>query len=110
MIGIEPRWGVAGLTSSAGVAGWVEYALLRRGLRRRLGAMPSIANLIAKLWGAAACAVLVGSAARFTTLPDSPVPRAIVILGAYGLVYLGITVSFTEHAARLLKRARSLLA
>src|SRR5207249_9428191 len=27
-IGIEPRWGVAGLTASAGFAGWVEFSLL----------------------------------------------------------------------------------
>ena len=33
-LGIEPRWGVAGLTASAGVAGWVEFALLRRTLNR----------------------------------------------------------------------------
>ena len=24
-IGIDPRWGAAGLTASAGVAGWVEF-------------------------------------------------------------------------------------
>ena len=34
LLGIEPRWGAAGLTASAGIAGWVEFALLRRGLRR----------------------------------------------------------------------------
>src|SRR5262249_9938956 len=31
-VGIEQRWGVAGLTASAGIAGWVEFTLLRRGL------------------------------------------------------------------------------
>ena len=36
-IGIDPRWGVAGLTASAGIAGWVEFALLRRGLHREVG-------------------------------------------------------------------------
>ena len=33
-LGLEPRWGVAGLTASAGVAGWVEFTLLRRTLER----------------------------------------------------------------------------
>ena len=28
-LGIAPRWGAAGLTASAGVAGWVEMLLLR---------------------------------------------------------------------------------
>src|SRR5438128_484824 len=27
MIGIDPKWGAAGLTASAGVAGWIEFAL-----------------------------------------------------------------------------------
>ena len=35
--GIDPKWGAAGLTASAGVAGWVEFLLLRRGLNRRIG-------------------------------------------------------------------------
>ena len=56
-LGIDPRWGVAGLTASAGVAGWVEFALLRRGMHRTLGAGVSISGFVAKLWLAAALAV-----------------------------------------------------
>ncbi len=37
-IGIAPRWGTAGLTTSAGISAWVELALLRGALRRRIGA------------------------------------------------------------------------
>ena len=37
LLGLDPRWGVAGLTASAGLAGWVEFILLRRTLDRRLG-------------------------------------------------------------------------
>ena len=40
-IGIDRRWGVAGLTASAGVAGWVEFTLLRRALNRRIGPFSS---------------------------------------------------------------------
>src|SRR5437868_4219417 len=36
-IGIDPRWGAAGLTASAGAAGCVEFALLRRTLNARIG-------------------------------------------------------------------------
>src|SRR6185312_3708744 len=38
LLGIEPRWGTAGLTASAGVAGWVAFVLLRRGINARIGA------------------------------------------------------------------------
>jgi len=38
LLGIESRWGVAGLTISAGVSSWVEFTLLRRTLNHRIGA------------------------------------------------------------------------
>ena len=38
LLGIEQRWGVAGLTVSAGAATWVEFLLLRRTLNKRIGA------------------------------------------------------------------------
>src|SRR5439155_23702270 len=37
LLGVDPKWGVAGLTASAGIAGWIEFALLRRTLNRRIG-------------------------------------------------------------------------
>jgi putative peptidoglycan lipid II flippase len=37
LLGIDARWGVAGLTASAGMSAWVEFTLLRRALNRRLG-------------------------------------------------------------------------
>src|SRR6202000_3333603 len=35
--GLDPHWGATGLTVSAGIAGWVEFTLLRRSLNRRIG-------------------------------------------------------------------------
>jgi hypothetical protein len=34
---ISPHWGAAGLTASAGVAGWIEFLMLRASLNRRVG-------------------------------------------------------------------------
>ena len=36
-LGIAPRWGAAGLTASAGMAGWVEMLMLRRTMNARIG-------------------------------------------------------------------------
>ena len=36
-LGVAPAWGAAGLTASAGIAGWVEMLLLRRSLNARIG-------------------------------------------------------------------------
>ena len=55
-LGIDPRWGVAGLTASAGVAGWVEFTLLRRALNRRIGSTGLPVSLTVRLWGSAAAA------------------------------------------------------
>jgi putative peptidoglycan lipid II flippase len=37
LLHLDPRWGLAGLPASAGIAGWIEYLLLRGSLRSRIG-------------------------------------------------------------------------
>jgi putative peptidoglycan lipid II flippase len=103
-IGIDPRWGVAGLTASAGVAGWVEFALLRRGLHQRLGGGSSISGFIAKLWLAAALAVVIGSAGRLLPIASHPIPSAIATLGPFGIVYFVVSASFAPEARQLVMR------
>ncbi len=105
-IGIEPRWGVAGLTASAGVAGWVEFALLRRGLRQRLGAQPPMGAFVAKLWVAAVVAAMAGTAGRFLPLPPVPIVQAAAVLGIFGVIYLLISATFTDQGRRLAARLR----
>src|SRR5437879_537709 len=103
-IGIDPRWGVAGLTASAGVAGWVEFALLRRGLSRRLGAQPPMAWFVAKLWMGAAIAAIAGTAGGFLPISGGPILKGGAPLGAFGVVYLGVSAAFVEEGRRLVRR------
>jgi putative peptidoglycan lipid II flippase len=56
LFGVDARWGTAGLTASAGMAGWIEFLLLRRTLARRIGAFGLSAGLLPRLWGAALAA------------------------------------------------------
>lgn len=105
-IGIDPRWGVAGLTASAGVAGWLEFSLLRRELHRRIGSPPPMAGFLAKLWGAAILAAALGTVGRFLPLPANPIPRAIVTLGPFGVIYLFVAATFSEDGRRFLRRLR----
>src|SRR4029077_8992404 len=37
LLGVAPAWGAAGLTASAGIAGWLEMYMLRRTLNHRIG-------------------------------------------------------------------------
>ena len=103
-IGIDPRWGVAGLTASAGIAGWVEFALLRRGMHRKLGAGVSVSGFVAKLWLAAILAVAVGSAGRLTPFASHPIYGALATLGPFGVVYLLIGATFAPEGRRLVMR------
>jgi putative peptidoglycan lipid II flippase len=106
VLGIPVRYGAAGLTSSAGISGWVEFVLLRRSLNRRIGRTGVPALLVAKLWGAAATGAAAGWAMlRFVPLGHRLV-QGVVVLGTYGVVYLFITFALGVPQARaLLARA-----
>ncbi len=92
-LGLDPKWGAAGLTASAGLAGWIEFWLLRRAMNRRIGPTSLPLPFQAKLWASALAAAgvawavigLAGVAGRH------PVLLALVVLVPYGLVYFGST-------------------
>jgi putative peptidoglycan lipid II flippase len=89
MLGIDPKWGVAGLTASAGVSGWVEFLLLRRSLGQRIGTERVGLGYLARLWGAAIVAAAVAWAIKLELRRAlHPDVRAIAVLGPYGIIYL----------------------
>ncbi|HEV3197619.1 MAG TPA: murein biosynthesis integral membrane protein MurJ [Bryobacteraceae bacterium] len=96
-MGLEPKWGAAGLTASAGFAGWVEFTLLRRGMNRRIGVTGVPAALVAKLWASAAVGaaigwgIKVGWGAHLATGRIGLIVAGAAILVPYGLVYFGVT-------------------
>jgi putative peptidoglycan lipid II flippase len=99
--------GVAGLTLGSGVAGWVEFLLLRRTLNQRIGSTGLPAGLVVRLWGAAVVAAGAGWAVKLVVGLDSPIPDAAAILGVYGVVYFGLTYAFAvDECRRLLERVR----
>jgi putative peptidoglycan lipid II flippase len=51
--GAELGMGAVGLTSSAGIAGWIEFLLLKRALEQRIGYALVSAGYLLKIWGAA---------------------------------------------------------
>jgi putative peptidoglycan lipid II flippase len=87
LLGIDSRWGVAGLTISAGVSSWVEFALLRRTLNRRIGATGLAPSYLLKSWAAALIAAGIGRAVLVAFGHHNPVLVAIVVLGPYGIAY-----------------------
>jgi len=91
LIGLDPKWGAAGLTASAGVAGWVEFALLRRSLNSRIGRTGLTLGYVSKLWLAAVIGAGIGWTIKLVIGVRHPVIVAALVLVPYGLVYFGVT-------------------
>jgi putative peptidoglycan lipid II flippase len=92
-IGLDPKWGVAGLTASAGIAGWIEFALLRRNLNKRIGKTGLPLGYVAKLWLAAAAGAGVGWGIKLGIGARHPAILAALVLLPFGLVYFGVTAA-----------------
>jgi putative peptidoglycan lipid II flippase len=92
-LGIDPKWGVAGLTSSAGIAGWVEFVLLRNGLGKRIGKTSLPASFTARLWVVAFVAGALAYLVKLQIGADHPILRASLALPLYGGVYFAGTAA-----------------
>jgi len=99
-LGINPKLGAAGLTISAGLAGWVEFLLLRRSLNQRIGKTGLPFSYTAKLWIGALAGAAVGWAFKLLAIKWHPFPLAIVVLGGYGVTYFGVGYLFGLTQAR----------
>ncbi len=104
-LAIPSIWGAAGLTASAGLAGWVEMLLLRRTLNSRIGHTGLEIGFVIKLWSAAFVGAAVAWLVKFNVPVFHPVITAALVLGPYGLVFLGMTfvlgIPEARHAIRL---------
>ena len=103
-----PAWtGAVGLTASAGVAAWVEYGLLRRGLAQRIGAVGIPAATLFRLWSAALVAAAAGWGVTRLPLRAPDAVHGAVALVAFALVYGAVTLAFGVPEARAIAaRAR----
>ena len=112
LLGVDRLWGVAGLTFSAGLAGWVEFALLRRALHNRIGAVPPQRSRVLRLWLAAFVAAAAGYGVK-VVLPFRAGHYTSLVVGAivlplFGVLYLGLVhvmgIGTPASLQRLLRR------
>ena len=107
--------GAVGLTVSAGIAGWVEFVLLRRAMKKRIQAHPLPKSFLFTVWGAAIAAA--GAAYFFGKLilpvirPELPsffglqnFIAALVVSAFFGLVYFAIAALLRIPETDRLKR------
>jgi putative peptidoglycan lipid II flippase len=89
--------GAIALTAASGMAGWVEYLLLRHGLQKRIGHLASAPGFQVRLWLAAVVAGVTSAASNLYfvrpvvgSLPAPRIVEALIACGVFGLLYLGV--------------------
>ncbi|MGC4001386.1 MAG: murein biosynthesis integral membrane protein MurJ [Anaeromyxobacter sp.] len=127
-LGVPQEVGLVGITATTGLAAWVEYALLRRALGRRIGPTGVPGRRMVRLWASAAAASAAALAVKAALvrwrgempglagewgggfLPPPrlhPVLAALPIVAVFGVVYLALALAGTPGGVRgLLRRAR----
>ncbi len=83
--------GAVGLATGSGIAAWVEWSLLRRRLRERIGPVGARLSRIGKMLAAASGAAIVGLIVRLGVDGLHPVLQGIVIFMPYGVTYFVLT-------------------
>jgi putative peptidoglycan lipid II flippase len=102
LLGIDQRWGAAGLTASAGIAGWIEFLLLRSRLNRRIGVTGLPSQYVALLWLSAAVAAAIAFLIGRAMGPTHRFVYAAAVLGAFALVNGALTLALGIPEARTL--------
>lgn len=112
LLGIAQKWGVAGLTASAGVAGWIEFAMLRWALNQRVGWTGLDRVYLAQLWMLSFVAAAIGFILKFEVAGLGPRIGGLAVLSAYGVLYfLGAWIlgmpELRQFAAQITSRLSS---
>ena len=98
-----PAWtGAVGLTASAGIAGWLEFLLLRRAITARIGRTGIALPALARLWGAGLLAGGAGWGVMQLLDPSHQMIRGFAALAAFALVYGVVTLVLGVPEARAL--------
>ncbi len=120
-LGVPREVGLVGITATTGLAAWVEYALLRRALGRRIGATGLPGRTALRLWASAALAGVAALLVKaLLTAWRGPMPglaeqwgggflppprlhpalAAVPILAVYGAIYLGLALGTAPGGPR----------
>ncbi|HEY8181830.1 MAG TPA: murein biosynthesis integral membrane protein MurJ [Thermoanaerobaculia bacterium] len=101
--------GVIALTATAGIAGWLEFVLLRRALSKRIGPIPLSRGYLVRLWASAIVAGAIGAAfyAYITPRLGAHLPRilphirdGLIVCAIFGVVYFAVALALGVPEAR----------
>ena len=102
LLGLPPRYGLAGLTLGAGLAGWVEMLLLRRALNARVGKTGLPASFSLRVWGAALGAAAAGFGVKVAAGALGPVLLGALVCGTFAAAYCALALLFRVPEASAL--------
>jgi putative peptidoglycan lipid II flippase len=102
LVGVHVRWGAVGLTTASSIAAWVEFGLLRRRLRARIGGADVPAALLARLLAASLAAGAAGWLVMAGTAPLGATLSSALVLVTFALVYGALTLLLGVDEARAL--------
>lgn len=102
--------GPVGLALGAALGAWLEWTLLRVSLAKKIGRFGASAGALARMFGAALAAAVIGRALAWT-VPSPPLPLALLVASAYGVTYFAAAraLGLEEASAvigAVLRRAR----
>lgn len=108
-IGGQPL-GAVGLAAGSGIAAWVEWGLLRRALRKRIGPVGAGGSAVARMFAAALAAAAAGWGIRLLLPPLDPRVLGLAVVVAYGIVYFAVAYLLRlEEIQGVATRVRRLL-
>ncbi|MBB4638644.1 murein biosynthesis integral membrane protein MurJ [Longimicrobium terrae] len=108
-VGGQPL-GVFGLALGAGIAAWVEWWLLKRSLKAKIGRVAPRTASVVRMVAAAVLAAAGGWALKLAFPDLGPFPRAVVVCGAYGFLYFAIAAALgLEQAGAVFRRLRRMI-
>lgn len=110
--------GAVGLALAGGLACWIELALLRKALAKKIGPTPIPGSFLSRVWGAAIAAGIAGAfvASHVSGFVVAMLPvrfglhrvgGAVAVAGVFGIVYLGVAGALrVEEVGGLMRRLR----
>jgi putative peptidoglycan lipid II flippase len=82
--------GPVGLALGAAAGAWLEWTLLYRSLRKRIGDVGAGSSHLLRMFGAAIIAGAAGYGVKLALGPMHPILVAALVLGTFGVLYLGL--------------------
>lgn len=103
-------WGTAGLTASAGFAGWVEFLLLQRKMNKKIGPSGLDFKINFQLWVASSVSGLVAILFKNSVVISQPFFKSAIVLAVFCIVYFPFTAFMgLEESNKILSKLKNIL-